>query len=185
MTNPCGDRVSAPVLETPRLIMRAHRLEDFDDSRAMWSDPIVTRYIGGKPSTEQQTWSRMLGYAGHWSFMGFGYWALEEKSTGSFAGDVGFANFRRDIAPSMRDAPELGWALASRFHGLGYGTEAVRAAVAWGNARFGSSRTVCLINPENLASLRVAQKCGYEVFERTTFNEQPTLFLARQGPEST
>jgi RimJ/RimL family protein N-acetyltransferase len=174
--------MEAPIVETPRLVMRAHRLDDFEQSLAMWSDPVVTRYIGGKPSTEQQTWSRLLNYAGHWSLLGFGYWALEEKATGVFAGELGFANFRRDIAASMRDVPELGWALAPRFHGQGFATEAVRAAVAWGDVRFGSARTVCLINEENAASVRVARKCGYEVFERTTFNETPTLFLARQGP---
>ncbi len=147
----------------------------------MWSDPVVTRYIGGKPSTEQQTWARLCGYVGHWALMGFGYWAIEEKSSGDFAGELGFANFHRDIAPSMRDVPELGWALAPRFHGKGYATEAVRAAVAWGDLRFRSARTVCLIGPENLASIRVAQKCGYGVFERTLFNDQPALFLERSG----
>ena len=114
----------------------------------MWSDPVVTRYIGGKPSTEQQTWSRLLGYAGHWALMGFGYWAIVEKSSGSFAGELGFANFRRDIAASMRDVPELGWALAARFHGKGYASEAVRAAVAWGDV-LRTARTVCLINTGN------------------------------------
>jgi RimJ/RimL family protein N-acetyltransferase len=171
----------APVIDTARLTLRAHRLDDFEASFAMWSDPVVTRFIGGKPSTEQQTWSRLLGYAGHWAFMGFGYWALEEKSTGNFAGELGFANFRRDIAPSMRDVPELGWTLATRFHGKGYATEAVRAAVAWADVRFGSTRTVCLINTENAASIRVAQKCGYHMFERTIFYDQPTLFFERQG----
>jgi RimJ/RimL family protein N-acetyltransferase len=170
-----------PVVETARLTLRGHRLDDFEDSLAMWSDPVVTRFIGGKPSTEQQTWSRLLGYAGHWSLMGFGYWAMEETATGMFVGELGFANFRRDIAPSMRDVPELGWALASRFHGKGLATEAVRAVVAWGDARFGPTRTVCLISPENLASVAVARKCGYDVFERTLFNGQPTLFLERSG----
>ena len=173
--------MNVPVVETARLRLRAHRLDDFEASLAMWRDPVVTRYIGGKPSTEQQTWSRMTSYAGHWALMGFGYWALEEKSTGSFAGELGFANFRRDIAPSMRDVPELGWALASRFHGKGLATEAIQAAVAWGDARFGSTRTVCLIDAENLASIRVAQKCGYEVFEQTDFHERRTLFLERNG----
>jgi len=176
-----GRAVRAPVIETARLRLRAHRLDDFEASFAMWSDPLVTRYIGGKPSTEQQTWSRMTSYAGHWALMGFGYWALEEKATGSFAGELGFANFRRDIAPSMRDVPELGWTLASRFHGQGLATEAVRAAVAWGDDRFGPTRTVCLIDVDNLASVRVAQKCGYDVFDRAVFHERPTLFLARHG----
>ena len=164
--------------------MRAHRVADFEHSFAMWSDPVVTRFIGGKPSTEQQAWSRLLNYAGHWALMGFGYWALEEKATGRFAGEVGFANFKRDIAASMRDAPELGWALAAPFHGRGFATEAVRAAVAWGDARFESARTVCLIDPENLASIRVAEKCGYAVFERARYNERPALFLARHGSSS-
>ncbi len=160
-------------------MLRGHRLDDFEASFAMWSDPVVTRYIGGKPSTEQQTWSRLMGYVGHWSLMGFGYWAIEEKSTGRFVGDVGFADFRRVIAASMRDVPEIGWTLGTRFHGKGYATEAVRAAVAWGDVRFGQARTVCLINAENVASIRVAHKCGYAEFERTQFNEQPTLLLAR------
>lgn len=179
MSEPSGSGAGTPIVETARLKLRGHRLDDFDASFAMWSDPVVTRYIGGKPSTEQQTWSRLCGYVGHWALMGFGYWAIEEKSSGDFAGELGFANFHRDIAPSMREVPELGWALAPRFHGKGYATEAVRAAVAWGDLRFGSARTVCLIGPENLASIRVAQKCGYDVFERTLFNDQPTLFLER------
>jgi RimJ/RimL family protein N-acetyltransferase len=169
-----------PVVETPRLTLRAHRLSDFDASFAMWSDPVVTRFISGKPSTKQQTWSRMLTYAGHWALMGFGYWVIEEKSTGIFAGELGFANFRRDIAPSMREVPELGWTLATAFHGKGYATEAVQAAVAWGDARFAPRRTVCLINSDNVASIRVAQKAGFEIFEHTVFFDQPTLFLERR-----
>jgi RimJ/RimL family protein N-acetyltransferase len=171
--------MTAPTIETARLTLRAHGRDDFEESFAMWSDPIVTRYIGGKPSTEQQAWSRLLNYAGHWALMGFGYWALEEKTTGCFVGELGFANFRRDIAPSMRDAPELGWALAAPFHGRGYATEALRAAVAWGDAHFGSARTVCLIHADNLASIRVAEKGGYRVFERTDFSGVPTLFCER------
>jgi len=145
----------------------------------MWSDPAVVRFIGGKPSSEQQTWSRLLGYAGHWALLKFGYWALEEKASGRFVGELGFADFRRDIEPSMKDVPELGWALASHVHGQGYATEAVGAAVAWGDARFGQARTVCMIDPQNLASIRVAQKCGYREFKRTLFNDRPTIFFDR------
>jgi RimJ/RimL family protein N-acetyltransferase len=171
--------VNVPVIETDRLRLRAHRIADLDACVAMWSDPIVTRYIGGKPSTPQQTWMRVLGYAGHWALMGFGYWALEEKASGGYIGELGFADFKRDIAPAMRDAPELGWALSAAVHGRGYATEAVRAALAWGDARFDPSRTVCLIGEENAASIRVAQKCGYQEFERGTFAGTPTLFFAR------
>jgi RimJ/RimL family protein N-acetyltransferase len=145
----------------------------------MWSDPVVTRFIGGKPSTEQQTWSRLLGCAGHWALLGFGYWAVVDKASGAFIGELGFADFRRNIDPRMRDVPELGWAFASHAHGQGYATEAVGAVVAWGDAQFESRRTVCLISPENLASVRVAEKCGYREFERASFNDTPVLFFER------
>lgn len=147
----------------------------------MWSDPNVTKFISGRTSTEQQTWMRLLSYIGHWGLMGFGYWAIEEKASGDFVGEVGFMDFKRDIAASMRGKPELGFALASRFHGKGYATEAVRAALTWADARLPHPATVCLVTPQNLGSLRVVEKCGYEIFERGIYNEHPVLFLARNA----
>jgi RimJ/RimL family protein N-acetyltransferase len=173
--------MEVPAIETKRLTMRGHRLNDFSDCAAMWADPIVTRHIGGKPFSREEVWARLLRYVGHWSLMGFGYWAIEEKDTGSFVGELGFADYKRDIEPSLNGVPELGWVLASRVHGKGYATEAVRAAVAWGEARFGSARTVCLIHPENLASIRVAQKCGYQESQQAAYKGQPTIIFARQG----
>lgn len=171
--------MKVPVLQTKRLTMRGHRLDDFADCAAMWADPVVTRYIGGKPLSEEEAWTRLLRYAGHWALMGFGYWAIEERDTGHFVGELGFADYKRDIEPSIKGVPELGWALASKAHGKGYATEAVGAAVAWGDAHFGSARTVCLVHPENLASIRVAEKCGYKEFQRTTYKGHPTIMFAR------
>lgn len=182
MSKPRPLDAAAPYIETARLKMRAHRLDDLDDCVAMWSDPVVVRFIGGKPSTPSRTWLRILEYVGHWSLMGFGYWAIEEKASGSFVGEVGFADFKRDVARSMRNVPELGWALTPRFHGKGYATEAVLAALAWGDAHLTAERTVCMISCENTASIRVAHKGGYREFETTDFGGEPTLFFARNKP---
>ena len=171
-----------PVIITERLKLRSHQLDDFADCAAMWADPEVTRHIGGKPFSEQQAWSKLLCYVGHWKLMGFGYWAVEEKSTGRFVGELGFADFKRDIEPST-GVPELGWALVSRAHGKGYATEAVRAAVSWGDDHFGPARTVCIIHPANQASIRVAQKCGYKEFQRTTYKDEPAIIFAREGAQ--
>jgi RimJ/RimL family protein N-acetyltransferase len=100
----------------------------------------------------------MVGYLGHWQLMGFGYWAIEEKDSGDFVGEAGLADFKRGISPAFDDKPELGFALASRFHGKGYATEAVGAVLAWADARDAISETVCMIDPENGASLRVVEK---------------------------
>ena len=168
-----------PVIETARLRLRAHRPGDFAACAAMWALPEVVRYIGGKPFTIEEVWARVLRYTGHWQWLGFGFWALEEKSTGAFAGDLGFAEFKREIEPSIQGIPEIGWVLAPHAQGKGYATEAVRAVVAWGDQHFDRARTVCLIHPENQPSLRVAEKCGYKEFHRTTYKGQPTLILER------
>lgn len=168
-----------PVLETPRLTLRGHRRDDFSDCTAMWGDPAVTRFIGGRPSTAEEVWTRLLRYVGHWALLGFGYWVVVDKATGRFVGEVGFADFKREIEPPLDGAPEIGWALAPWAHGRGYATEAVRCAVAWGETRFGAQRTVCLISPENVASIRVAQKCGYSEMARTRYKGEPTLLFAR------
>jgi RimJ/RimL family protein N-acetyltransferase len=170
---------TVPVLRTERLTLRGHRAADIADCYAMWSHPAVTRFIGGKPSTYQQTWMRVLAYAGHWALLGFGYWLIEETATSKFVGEVGLANFKRDIAASMQGVPELGFALSPSAHGKGYATEAVRAALAWGDDHLEAKRTVALITPENAASIRVAEKCGYSIFERSTFAGEPALFLER------
>jgi RimJ/RimL family protein N-acetyltransferase len=177
--------IEPPVIETGRLRLRRHRIDDFADCLAMWSDPAVTRHIGGKPFVAEEVWGKILRYAGHWSLLGFGYWVVEEKSSRRFVGEVGFADFKRAIEPSFDGAPEIGWALAARAHGAGLATEAVGAAVAWSEAHLGAARTVCLIRPDNAASIGVATKCGYREFARTAYKDRPTILFqryARSGP---
>jgi RimJ/RimL family protein N-acetyltransferase len=166
-----------PVLETERLKLRGHHLDDFPACAAMWADPIVTRHFGHSFS-EEESWTRFLRYVGHWAMLGFGYWVVEEKATGNFVGEIGFADYKRDIRASVPLAPEIGWVIGSAAHGKGYATEAVRAATAWGDRHF-DSRTTCIIHPENLASIRVAEKCGYRELERTAYKGHPAILFVR------
>ena len=171
--------LEVPVIETERLKLRGHRLDDFAQSAAMWADPAVTLHIGGHPLGEEEAWARMLRYVGHWVMLGFGYWVVEEKCTGTFVGEVGFADYKRDLQPSLEEMPEIGWVFTSQSHGRGYATEAARAAIAWGDVRFGTRRTACIIHPENLRSIRVAEKCGYNEEQLATYKGQPTILFVR------
>jgi RimJ/RimL family protein N-acetyltransferase len=63
-------------IETARLILRVHRTEDFEDMYAMWSDPAVTRYIGGKTFSREDVWGGLLRYAGTWTLFGYGFWSF-------------------------------------------------------------------------------------------------------------
>ena len=179
MDGDCDVAAQIPVIETERLIMRGYRLGDFPSCVAMWGDPLVTRYIGGKPASEADAWRKLVFYTGHWALLGFGFWALEEKATGSFVGEAGFGDFKRDIQPSLQGIPEIGWVLTPSAHGRGLATEAVRAAVDWGARHFGPVRTACLIAPGNTASIRVAEKCGYRAAERTTYTGEPVTIFRR------
>lgn len=172
-----------PVLETARLRLRAHRPDDLDACAAMWAHPAVTRFIGGKPSTRAQTWSRILAYGGHWNFLNFGYWAIELRASSEFAGEAGFADFKRDIAESMRGVPELGFALAPQHHGKGLASEAVGAILAWGDANLHAQRTVALIDAANAPSRRIVEKFGYRIFWQGEYNGTHAVFVERTAKE--
>jgi RimJ/RimL family protein N-acetyltransferase len=170
-----------PSFESARLTFRGHRVSDLDDCAEMWSAPEVTRFIGGRPFSREEAWTKILRYVGHWKLLGFGYWAVHDKALGKFVGEVGFGDFKREITPSndgeasgasrsasderavrrmpsaMDGARELGWALAPWAHGRGLATEVVQAALAHAPP----GRIVCLISPDNLRSIRVAEKCGF------------------------
>jgi RimJ/RimL family protein N-acetyltransferase len=176
--------VEVPVLETERLRLRGHRADDLPYCAAMWADPVVVRYTVGKPLTEEECWRRLLSYVGHWALMGFGYWVAEEKATGNFVGEIGFADYKRDLEPSLKGVPEIGWVLASSAHGRGLATEGVRAVVDWGDGQYGAVRTACLISPENAASIRVAVKCGYRELQRTTYKGHATVMFDREAGAS-
>ena len=162
-----------PTLETGRLRLRGHRVEDLDACTAMWADPRVTRYLSVQPLTREDVWARLLRYAGHWSLMGYGFWAVEEKATGAFVGEVGIAEFHREISPRL-ELPEAGWVLEPGAQGKGYATEALQAAVAWVQKRL-----TCLIHPENAASFRVAAKCGFLEVRRVQYKNHEAVVLER------
>lgn len=167
---------SIPVLETERLTLCGHRAEDLEECVALWGDPRVTRYIGGKPFGREEVWARLLRYIGHWSLNGYGFWLVRERATGRFVGETGLADFKRDLAIPL-DAPEAGWVLAPWSYGKGYATEAMRAVLAWSEPVF--ARTMCLIDPANAASLRVAAKLGYRELARTIYKGAEVITLER------
>jgi len=171
-----------PVIETERLLLRAPRPDDFAAHFAMWTHPAVTKFILGRPSTQEEVWARLLRYIGHWAVFGFGFWIIEDRVTGALMGEVGFSDFHREVEPPFGDTPEMGWSLAPAGQGRGIATEAVLAALAWADQRFTPARTVCLIDPENAPSLRVAAKAGFRETARTTYKGSPTIAFERYGP---
>jgi RimJ/RimL family protein N-acetyltransferase len=172
------------VLTTGRLSLGPHEASDYDDLLSTWREPAVVKYFGGVPSTPEECWARLLRYAGLWRVLGFGYWRLRERATGRFVGEVGLAEFRRDITPSLAGWPEAGWVLAPWAHGQGFAREAADAIFAWADSVLATDRTVCLIDPENAPSLALAAKLGFRPYAQARYKGRDSVLLERLKPDA-
>jgi len=172
--------VPIPVLETPRLVLRGPKREDFTAYAAMWADPDTTRHIAdGAPKSIEESWTSFLRHAGHWHIVGFGSWIVEEKASARLIGILGFNERKRERAPGLDGLPELGWMFDRAASGKGYATEALKVALGWGRDAFGPVRVIAVTAPDNIASNRVAEKCGFTLFKRAESLGRPRLFFMR------
>jgi RimJ/RimL family protein N-acetyltransferase len=150
----------------------------------MWGDEETTRHIGGRPSTPEESWSRLLRTAGHWALLNYGFWALRHRESGRFVGEFGFKQFRRSLDPALETLPEAGWVLAPWARGQGFASEATAAILAWADAEAGWTETLCMIDPGNAASLRIATSRGYIEHSRAIYHDKPVILLRRPGLSS-
>jgi len=172
--------MSVPRLETERLILRGATRADFPAIAALWGDAEVTRYIHRAPLSEEEVWAKFMRGFGHCLLCGYGFWAVQDKASGRLIGETGFLDARRAITPSLHGMPEVGWVYARAAWGKGYATEGLQAALAWGDTHLPERRFVCLIAPENTASVRVAAKSGFHEAARTSYKGEPTLLCYRE-----
>ncbi len=147
---------AAPTLETPRLILRGWRPEDFEPYAAMLAEPETARFITrrGEPLSKAEAWSDMAWLVGHWPMLGQGMFVVEERASGAFLGRVG------PLSPEGWPGFEIAWSLAAAARGRGYAQEAARAAIDWSFETFALDRIVSTIHPLNTASQRVAERIG-------------------------
>jgi len=145
----------------------------------MLGDPRVMRHVGGRPLSREEAWRRLLTAPGLWALLGFGYWAVERRADGLYLGQAGFADFKREVEPGLDNMPELGWMFASHAHGQGYATEAVRAAIRWGERALPGRTFAAIIGPDNHASIRVAEKAGFALAERAAYMGDDILIYRR------
>ena len=175
-------RGAVPVLETERLILCAHALEDFDAFAAMMTDPEVARYTFGQPMSAEEAWPKFVRSPGLWEFFGYGFWTVKDKASGEYLGMVGYGEFMRDIEPSIRGIPEIGWLLTSKIHGQGYGSEAVGAVVRWGDENLKTDVTCCIVEEANVPSIRLAEKFGYREYARAKYHDKNVIMYKRKRP---
>ena len=167
-----------PVIETPRLRLRPHRLSDRNDHVAMWADERVTRFIGGEPRAPDVSWGKFLAAAGLWPVMGFGYWVFADRASDRLIGMGGLSYFARGL-PELEGVPEAGWAFAADHWGQGLATEAMAAALDWADATLAPTVIRCIINPGHAASEKVAFKLGFTPSGSSDLLDDPVNLYTR------
>jgi RimJ/RimL family protein N-acetyltransferase len=155
------------ILETKRLVLRHQVLQDLDDLWALYCDPEITRYIPDAPRSRQEAKEELEWHRnGHPRFPELGLWATIHKETGRFIGRCGLLPWTIDEGQEV----EVAYTIAREYWGQGLATEAAKAILNYGFEQLNLSRLVSLINSENIASQKVAEKIGM-TFEKEARDE--------------
>lgn len=149
------------ILETNRILLRHLEPNDLDSLFALYSDPAITQFIPDAPTTLAETKEELDWFLhGHPRHPELGLWATIHKASGQFIGRCGLLPWQID----GRSEVEIAYTIARPHWGQGLATEAALAIRDYAFDKLGLTRLVCLIDEENAASMRVAEKIGM-VFE--------------------
>ncbi|MDX1982738.1 MAG: GNAT family N-acetyltransferase [Bryobacteraceae bacterium] len=145
------------MLTTERILLRRFEARDREPFAAINADPEVMRYF---PTvlTREETAAMLEQNEAHLVRHGFGFYAVELRDSGEFAGFIGLwaPSFDAHFTPCV----EIGWRLAARFWNRGLGTEGARALLHYGFGALGLGEIVSFTTEGNLPSRRVMEKLG-------------------------
>lgn len=148
-------------IQTDRLTLVPPMQVDFEAISRLWTLPEVYQFIGGQPRPKDQLWAAFLANVGAWQALGYGMWSVKRRDTGALIGQVGFPFAMRGHGAGFDEYPEAGWLFEAAAQGHGFAHEAMGAALDWFDGAGLSDRCVCMIDPANAASMRLAGTLGF------------------------
>ncbi|WP_375176361.1 GNAT family N-acetyltransferase [Marinobacter mobilis] len=157
------------IAETDRLILRPLGYDDLADLADILADPEVMRYslrgVCDRAATLRFIDWCVACYRSH----GLGPWALLGRSGGELLGFCGLG----PEPVGEREEINLGYRLARRYWHQGFATEAVDAVLTHGFQAKRVESVVAIIEPGNVASLRVVEKAGFGDYRMEAFHDRP------------
>ena len=142
-------------LETARLRLRLFTHDDLQIMFKLSSDPDVIKYADTPARDLEEARERLeQGPLFDYEKYGYGRFAVELKETGKV---IGFCGIK--YLPEI-DLPEVGYRYLKEYWGRGIGTEAAKACVEFAREDLKITKLIALIIPENIASIKVAEKLG-------------------------
>lgn len=155
------------LVETQRLLLRPVEPTDLDEFAALHADPEVTQFI--RPLDRAAAEARLRLAEREWQETGYGLVAVLDRQSGDFLGRAGLKYW-----PEF-DETELGWALRRDAWGHGFATEAARACLDWGFSEFEMPYLTAMISPENIRSVRVAERLGLNPMREDILLGEPVI----------
>ncbi|MDQ3112163.1 MAG: GNAT family N-acetyltransferase [Bacteroidota bacterium] len=143
--------------ETERLRFREMRPEDAEAMFHLNSDPEVVQYTGDGPFESVEAAKDFLTtYQDVYKTNGYARWIVELKSTGEILGWCGLK-----LHPDK--STDVGYRFYKKHWGKGYATESAKASIDYGFSVLKLQRIFAHARKENIASLRVLEKCGLKI----------------------
>jgi RimJ/RimL family protein N-acetyltransferase len=162
------------ILETRRLILRHQLPSDLDDLWTLYCDAEITRYIPDAPHTREEAREELEWHMnGHPRNPALGLWATIHRETGKFIGRCGLLPWTIEEQQEV----EVAYTIARDYWGQGLAIEAAQAILQYGFEKLNLTRLVSLIEPENIASQRVAEKIGMVFEKRVDEDKYGTFFM--------
>lgn len=84
------------------------------------------------------------------------------KEDNTIMGDMGFKG-----GPNKDGVIDIGYSIVPSYRGKGYATEMGKAMVEWGLSQPKVKKVVATCNPDNFASIRVLEKIGFKITNKT------------------
>jgi RimJ/RimL family protein N-acetyltransferase len=151
-------------LHTPRLVLRSLVEADAATLHGIYQVEGVLQYFPNpNPPPLERVESFIVEQQTHWEKHGYGNWGIVPKGESKLIGWAGL-----QFLPETNET-EVGYLLDRLVWGKGYATEAAHASLQFGFGHFDFHEIIALVHPDNVASLKVAAKCGLVPVERKVY----------------
>jgi [ribosomal protein S5]-alanine N-acetyltransferase len=154
------------ILETERTYLREMTPDDAQNAYELNSDPLVIQYTGDEAFESVEDARIFLTKYDHYEKYGFGRWAVISKETNEYLGWCGL-KYSAD-----ENEFDIGFRFHQRFWNKGFASETARACIQLGFDKFNMETIVGRAMKENLASIRVLEKCGLTFLSDYQFDDE-------------
>ncbi len=161
------------IFETERLLFREFTEDDAQLLFDLNKDEAIRKYVHEPAPTLASAQSALKEIIlPQYYLYNYGRWALHLKTTNGFIGWCGLKYMKES------EEVDLGYRLMKKYWNKGYATEAAKATIKYGFENFQVERIIARAHKENIASIKVIEKCGIKFLCDEIYKNDPVKTFA-------